>query len=81
MQSPRPTHLLVHAPPVDEGGGGDGQDALPVPGSETFFILGEGLLGVTAGGRRAAAADERAGATCTPSETSDDSIRRTETTL
>jgi hypothetical protein len=55
---------LVHAPPVDEGGGGDDgqQDKLPVHGSETFFILGEGLLGETAGGRRAAAADERAGA-------------------
>jgi hypothetical protein len=55
----RKQHQVAHAPSIDAGAGAvDGDAAGEVHAAESFFVLGEGLLSESAGGRRAAAADE-----------------------
>ena len=64
----RKDHVLAHAP-TDAGAGAADRD-MPggVHAAESFFVLGEGLLTESAGGRRAAAADEPAGARASADE-------------
>jgi hypothetical protein len=69
VREPRKDHLLVHAPSTGAGAGlADGDSPGGVHAAESFFVLDEGLLSESAGGRRAAAADEPAGARASADE-------------
>jgi len=55
--------VMVHAAATESGAGRtNGASPGEVHAAESFFVLGEGMLSESAGGRRAAAVDEPAGA-------------------
>lgn len=65
----RKDRVVVHAPSTDAGAGlADREVPGGVHAAESFFVLGEGLLSESAGGRRAAAADEPARARASADE-------------
>jgi hypothetical protein len=69
VTEPRKDHVMVHAPSTDAGAGlADGDVPGGVHAAESFFVLDEGLLSVSAGGRRGAAADEPARARASADE-------------